>query len=383
MLDALRLENFKAFKAQEIQLRPLTLLTGLNGMGKSSVLQALLLLRQSYQGQMLGKIVSKAALMLNGEYIQLGTGRDLLFDNADSNEIVIALKFDRVKQITWRFAYDRQTDILSHGRQIKGSDGAHIYQTSLFTAMFHYLQAERIGPRTSFAMADTMVRQHRQLGKQGEYAAHFLDVYQRQSVERQLHYPGTLPEKATDHDTLLNQVMAWLSNVSPGTVIQVESYADMDLVQLAFGFERPDTVGNARYYRSTNVGFGITYTLPVLLALLSAKPGALILLENPEAHLHPRGQAQIGNLLARAASAGIQVIVETHSDHILNGIRIAAREGIVNPKDVAIHFFQRPQNDSELLGVEVVTPQLDADGRIDYWPENFFDEYRKNLRSLL
>ena len=382
MLDALQLENFKAFKAQEIQLRPLTLLTGLNGMGKSSVLQALLLLRQSYQGQLLGQ-TARPALMLNGEYVQLGTGRDLLFDNAETNEITISLNFDGAKRISWHFAYDRQTDILSHGKQIKGSDGAHIYNTSLFMPTFHYLQAERIGPRTSFAMADTMVRQQHQMGKQGEYAAHFLDVYQGQSVERRLHYPGTLPEKVTAQDTLLNQVMAWLSNVSPGTVIQVESYATMDLVRLAFGFERPDTVGNTRYYRSTNVGFGITYTLPVLLALLSSSPGALILLENPEAHLHPRGQSQIGNLLARAASIGIQVIVETHSDHILNGIRLAAREGIVNPKDVAIHFFQRPQNDSELLGVEIVTPQLDADGRIDYWPENFFDEYRKNLRSLL
>ena len=379
MLEMLNLRNFKAFKAQEIPLRPLTLLTGLNGMGKSSVLQALLLLRQSYLGQTLLE-QGGFGLILNGDLVQLGTGRDVLFDNADLDQIVISIDFQGGNRTTWRFAYDRQTDVLSHWHT---EQRLNIYHMSLFTNMFHYLQAERIGPRTSFAMADYIVRQQRQMGKQGEFASHFLNIHQTYKVERALHYPGTLPSKLEDKDTLLNQVIAWMDNISPGTVIQVENYADMDLVRLAFSFKRPDTVGNVRYYRSTNVGFGLTYTLPVLLALLSSQPGALILLENPEAHLHPRGQSQIGHLIARAASAGIQVIVETHSDHILNGIRIAAREGTINPDDVAIHFFQRPKNDSELLGVEVVTPKLDADGRIDYWPENFFDEYRKNLRSLL
>jgi predicted ATPase len=364
MLESLKLANFKAFKEQGIILRPLTLLTGLNGMGKSSVLQALLLLRQSYQGRILHEH-GGARLILNGDLVQLGTGRDILFDNAEEDEIRFTLAFDRRGQTTWRFAYDRQADVLQH---LGTAQAVRVYETNLFSNAFHYLQAERVGARTSFEMADFVVREQRQIGTRGQYATHFLHVYRDSEVSQVLRYPHS------QSTTLLDQVAAWMSDVSPGTQIRVESFAEMDLVRLSFGFVRPDTVGNVSYYRSTNVGFGITYTLPVLVALLSAESDALLLLENPEAHLHPRGQSQIAHLVARAASAGIQVILETHSDHILNGIRIAVRQGVVAPEQVAIHFFQRPQDDSERLGVEVITPYMDKDGRLDYWPENFFDE---------
>ena len=183
--------------------------------------------------------------------------------------------------------------------------------------------------------------------------------------------------------TLRDQVTAWMGDISPGTVIRVEGYGDMNLMRLAFGFERADTAGDVRYFRSTNVGFGLTYTLPVLVALLSSPAGALVLLENPEAHLHPRGQYQVGELIARVASVGVQVIVETHSDHILNGIRVSVKRGLTDPDDVALHFCQRPANDSESSGIEIVSPQIDRDGRLDTWPENFFDEYSKSLRNLL
>lgn len=81
----------------------------------------------------------------------------------------------------------------------------------------------------------------------------------------------------------------------------------------------------ADYFTAQNVGFGISYVLPIVLALVKAKKGELIILENPEAHLHPRGQRKMGELIARAAQGGVQVIVETHSDHILNGIRFVCK----------------------------------------------------------
>ena len=86
MLETLSLRNFKAFLKQEILLRPLTLFTGLNGMGKSSALQSMLLLRQSYQQRVLA-ISEGAGLVLNGELVQLGTGRDVLFEHAEEDEI--------------------------------------------------------------------------------------------------------------------------------------------------------------------------------------------------------------------------------------------------------------------------------------------------------
>lgn len=375
MLESLTLNNFKAFKHQEILLRPLTLLSGLNGMGKSSLLQSLLLLRQSYQQRILAT-AGGTGLVLNGDLVELGTGRDVLFDNAEEDAIHFMLKSNGHDQAAlWRFAYDGQADVL---RYLPDSEVPNcIYECNLFTDHFHYLEAERVGPRTSFDMADFVVREHQQLGTKGQYTAHFLDHYRDRNVLQELHHPHSKSR------TLLAQVTAWMREISPGAVIQVESFVDMDLVRLAFGFERSDTAGDVRYYRSTNVGFGLTYTLPILVALLSSSTDALILLENPEAHLHPRGQSQVGELIARAANAGIQVIIETHSDHILNGIRVAVRRGLAKPEDVAIHFFQYPVDDSESRGVEIVSPQVDRDGRLDLWPDNFFDEYNKNLRNLL
>jgi predicted ATPase len=120
--------------------------------------------------------------------------------------------------------------------------------------------------------------------------------------------------------------------------------------------------------------------LPILVAILSSKPGSLVLLENPEAHLHPRGQALMGELFARAAAAGIQIVLESHSDHVLNGIRVAVRQERVAPEQVTIHFFGRNEETGEHT---IMSPQIDRDGRITEWPEHFFDEYEKSLEALL
>lgn len=377
MYENLLLEHFKGFKELDLELRPLTLLSGLNEMGKSSVIQSLLLLRQSYlQRTSVTVTDGNLSLILNGDLIELGTGQDVFFNRADyvtnKFELTIGLTTD-LSEVLWRYQYDKNSDVLTPTREIETPLSEFIYETSLFTDDFHYLQAERMGPRTSFSMSDYMVRQRRQLGNAGEYTAHYLYEFQRDSVVEELWHETT---RSASRSTLFSQVTAWMSEISPGTQIEPTAHTDMDIMGLRFGFPGTES------FRSTNVGFGITYTLPVLVALLSSKPGGLVLLENPEAHLHPRGQSRIGELIARAASADIQVVLETHSDHILNGIRIAARNGVIDPEKVALHFFQRPEDDSS-IGVEVVTPRLDSDGRLDFRPEGFFDEFSNSMRDLM
>ena len=108
----------------------------------------------------------------------------------------------------------------------------------------------------------------------------------------------------------------------------------------------------------------------------NAAPGDLLLIENPEVHLHPAGQAKIGRLLARVAAAtGAQVILETHSDHVLNGVRRAVRERETRPDQVGLLFFRPPQEGLD----QVVSPQLDVEGNIDHWPEGFFDQFEKDM----
>ena len=149
-------------------------------------------------------------------------------------------------------------------------------------------------------------------------------------------------------------------------------------MSLQYSFVKGNQVSNR--YRATNVGFGITYVLPIIVAVLSSAPGSLLLIENPEAHLHPRGQARMGELLALAASCGIQVVIETHSDHVLNGIRLSVHGGNLSPEMVQLHFFQRRQQDGQSL---VTSPRIDRNGRIDQWPDGFFDEWDKSLETLL
>jgi predicted ATPase len=352
-----------------IEFGPLTLLSGLNGQGKSTVLQALLLLRQSYQQALLPNI----GLALNGDLIRIGTARDAFFEYAKSTQIGFELHWADGSKGNWLFEYDDEVDVLDLASPPVELDN---FKTSLFNDDFQYLQAERLGPRVSSEISDFQVRQHRWLGTRGEYTINFLSVFEGEKIAHHAlgHEKAILPD-------LKYQVEAWLSEVSPGTRLELSPFRGIDQISLRYSFETGRFTSNA--YRSTNVGFGISYTLPILVALLSAKPGALILVENPEAHLHPKGQVQMGELIARAASCGIQVVVETHSDHLLNGIRIAVHEDRLTPDKVQIHFFERREQDGLAAQSEVISPRIDRDGRIDQWPDGFFDEWDKSLETLL
>ena len=107
-------------------------------------------------------------------------------------------------------------------------------------------------------------------------------------------------------------------------------------------------------------------------------PPHLIIIENPEAHIHPAGQTSLAELAARASAGGSQVILETHSDHVLNGVRLAVAEGILTSDQVVIHYFER-----DGLDVRMTSPVLTDSGRLDVWPEGFFDQHERNLSRLI
>lgn len=369
MLHMLRLQNYKCFENQELRFGSLTLLSGLNGTGKSSVIQAMLLLRQSYQQNLL----RTTGLALNGDLVHIGTAQDALFEAAREDVIgfEIAMKNDSSKAI-WRFKYDREADVLSLVPE-ESLILDNIYSSSLFGNNFHYLQAERVGPRRFFETSDFLVRQGRQLGPAGEYTAQFLDTFRNEIiVNSSLSHPNAVSLALKD------QVEAWLGEISPGTRITVTSNTATDTVSLQYSFITGNQESNT--YRATNVGFGITYVLPILVAILSSNAGSLLLIENPEAHLHPRGQERMGELLTLAAANGIQTVVETHSDHVLNGIRLAVHDGKISPEEVQLYFFQRHKQEGQSL---VTSLHIDKNGRIDEWPDGFFDEWDKSLEALL
>ena len=144
---------------------------------------------------------------------------------------------------------------------------------------------------------------------------------------------------------------------------------------LALQFRLSET---GEWRRPANVGYGLTYAFPILVALLAAEPGDIVVIDSPEAHLHPQAQSRMGWMLAAFAAAGLQLIVETHSDHVLNGIRLAVREQLLLSSKLSLLFFAG----SSLNGHGVTSPRIDGEGRIYEWPDGFFDQSDKDVAQL-
>jgi predicted ATPase len=135
-------------------------------------------------------------------------------------------------------------------------------------------------------------------------------------------------------------------------------------------------------FRPWNVGFGISYVLPVIVALLTAEAGKIIVIENPESHIHPRGQAEMGKLIALAAQSGAQLFVETHSDHILNGIRVAVKNKLVDTAKVNVLFFDKTTTENEQYAT-VIPIKIDKNGSLSEYPDYFLDEWSNQLSQLI
>ena len=138
---------------------------------------------------------------------------------------------------------------------------------------------------------------------------------------------NTLRHPSSKTNQLLENVSLWLGEISNGIDISTKVYNELQQVNLTYNYIYGDNRSNE--FTPLNVGFGITYVLPIIVAILKSKPDDLLIIENPESHLHPAGQSKIAELCAIASSQGVQIIIETHSDHFLNGIRVATKKEIL------------------------------------------------------
>ena len=379
MLTNIKLENFKCFKELDLTCAPLTLLTGINGTGKSSVFQALVLLRQTVEQRTFddGRLFSK------GPRIDLGSPTEFLYE--DSSNVRFVLEFDVFQDIGRECVFDQTFHFSRSTDQLVNPDGSEIDDyldmpsknheiTTLdappFGGEFVYIGADRAGPRITYPSSDFQDRET-SFGTNGELAWNHLNRQQLSPFDGQdPRFPGEAPQR------MLDVVNLWLQEISPGANIHIETLPSVGQLLASFSFNNDGDVPSPPY-RARNVGFGLSYTLPVIVALLMPE-GTLCMIENPEAHLHPRGQTKLAELAARAAMAGVQVFVETHSDHFIDGIRIAVREGLLTPEDTIFHYFERNGNESV-----VSSPVIDSDGRLSEWPAGFFDQYEENLSRLL
>lgn len=380
MLEAIILQNFKSIDDLEIPLGSLTVLTGLNGSGKSSVLQSLALLKQSIEADS-----SARKIAFRGSWVRLGLSEDVLFDGSKTESLGIELHFDS-KKVRWSCDAPAGRDTLD------ASVSGDIEELGTVFTGFQYLQADRLTPATQYQQAGSIDRDCGSLGAHGEFTVDYLSRHEDIKVSQGRRFPESRLRSADEQqlmrslaptDRLWDVTAAWLQLLSPG-VRPVATPIDLaDAAALRFEYKGFRDIGRdvtSRKYRPSNVGFGLTYSLPIIVACLSAKAGALLLIENPEAHLHPRGQSALGLLLALCANDGVQIVVETHSDHVLNGIRLACKRRDIEASKVIVHFFARCVE----TGMSTrQSPQLLDNGRFSDWPPGFFDEWGNALDELL
>lgn len=371
MLTRLDLAYFKCFELLKLPFAKLTLLSGSNASGKSSVLQALVLLHQTIREH-----EWSTRLMLNGDVIRLGTISDVVDKVHGRRTFEIGIHDDD-STYHWSFSGERSEmsmsidqiaiDRLQHNsprilRYLLPYDIGE--DTSLLAHRLRsltYITAERVGPREVYRLDDSQIANV--VGPAGENAVSMLHWGRDEQVISDL-VIGDLPP------TRLRQVEARMRTFFPGCSLDVQQVPQANAVTLGIR-----TSDDTDFHRPIHVGFGLTQVLPIVVAALSAKQNEFLLIENPEVHLHPAGQALMGQFLADVAHAGVQVIVETHSDHILNGVRRAVKMERLMADQVAIHFFKPRSLDS----AQVVSPQLDKTGNIDVWPDGFFDQFDKDM----
>lgn len=367
MIQEITLKNFKAFQNLSLPCRNLNILTGLNGMGKSTVIQTLLVLRQSYMDKLLNGKNPK--INLNGDYADLGFFNDVMYGLYNKKEAYMSfgVDFQQSGASYWRTIQD-YVDTKDYNQLAVSASNIteKTFDNALFSdTKFHYIKAERLGPRDAFEI-DLTKTDEKDFGTNGYYAFQ----YYWKNFENDISI-SELSHEREKSLMLKSQMQAWLSEISPNINIHAKESKGILYPAFSFGIKGQE-------HKPKNVGFGISYTFSVILALLTAEKGDLIIIENPEAHLHPKGQSKITELMALAAQNGVQIFCETHSDHVFNACRLYTKRKTIDAGKIALYYFTKKQDFSEAISINI-----DENGGINKRPKGLFDEWGIILDQLI
>jgi predicted ATPase len=360
MIRRLEIVAFKRFQREIFNLSNLTVLTGLNGSGKTSFIQSLLLLAEASSSP-------SKSVRLNGPFgMELGAAGDVR--NWESDGLIeLSVETEGELRCNWKFRVPDEDALF-----LNVLEAPHDLPVALSTVprTFTYLSAERLGPRTSL-ISSALPAEELEVGMRGEGCAHMLAVLGSGPL---LTADREHPESNSADSLLLKyQVERWMAEIVRPIEIDAVHHPGPMASVLRF---RP--VGG-EWVRAPNMGFGVSYALPIVVAGLTAQAGGLLIVENPEAHLHPAGQSRMGSFLAWLAARDVQVVVETHSDHVLNGMRLAiAEKKYLSAKLAVVHFFDSGDQ-GELVSSELKFSEF---GTISTWPRGFFDQYQIDVASL-
>jgi len=377
MITELQLQNFKCFQqSPAFEFSKINLLTGINGRGKSSLLQSLLILSQSAW-----RSPDLKRLIINDELLSLGNFDDIKNSETPRGEnIHFNFKFDSpfISEAKIQFSENNddslqadcaKIEIKSQGQNIVIEPKKKITNDLVFTLSellkkSHYVSADRLGPVKY--VDKTNLPEFIHVGPRGEHAINILaNSINLNNVHDNLY-------RGQDAKTVIQQTIEWLGYILEGAKIEIKGLEKESSVLYMLLNNR-----NTSYsYKPTNVGFGYSYILPLIVTGLIAKPGEVMVVENPEAHLHPKAQSKITEFFARVASCGVQVFIESHSEHILNGLRVSALDNSIgiNHSEVSILYFNETFKPEKL--------EVDDKGKIANWPEGFFDQQEIDLSNI-
>ena len=367
MIHYMQIENFKSLKKISLPLQNLNLFFGMNGMGKSSVIQALLLLRQSFWEN---RESGLEYLHTNGELIKLGTGKDIFCQSGEGDKIRFYLQFDNKEKYDCHYVYDIfdfDSDQLE-----RVEENCENYSTALFSDKFSYLGAEHLGPKKQYSTENWKKNGPVKLGVTGEYVVPFLAT---EGTKIKVSSPMCHPKGKTN--CLIDQVTAWMGEISPGIKLDAQLLPLIEKAKLEISYSGERLISEP--FLPVNVGFGIPYVLPLVVELLVSDKDGLLLIENPESHLHPKGQTMIAQLISLAAENGCQIICESHSDHVINGVRVAAKKGLICNYNIGVVYFSKNENQE----TRVNSISVDRNGNLSDYPPGLLDEWGILMTELI
>ena len=352
MLEKLYINGFKCFDKVEISLRRINLFSGTNSSGKSSAIQAFLLLCNN--------AVKNSSSPLNGMWLRLGTFDECRNNRTNSRSFRVGAECGTEKfQAEFRSVDDERNIV-----DVEFTLESEVIQNLLSFDKQHvyYLPANRIGPEDSYQKNFDRVNF---LGDKAEFIIDFLYKNRKKEVA-----PSLIADTASV--TLQHQVNYWLGKLF-GVNNTVRDLGLSNSLSVEFW------LGNGKHVRPYHMGSGVSFAIGVLVSCLSANLDDIVVIENPEIHLHPKAQSDLTEFLCFAANAGIQIILETHSDHVFNGIRKSIVKKEIANTDVAVHFFQL---DEDALSKNTVI-DINEHGRIMTHPKGLFDQFDDDLDQIL
>lgn len=415
--------GFKSIcKEQSIEIRPMTILAGANSSGKSSIMQPLLLLKQTLEAT-----YDPGAILLNGPNVRFTSAEQLLSHIERGSHSSKAVFYVGIQ-------IDSDKSIFTHYKRGEKS-GFEIYKSTYTSGKERGTFAPEM-PRDQIQKAipsDWLaVKLVKEAGKHGDYQVErdrcFLSVKVKIGTEKGMmnlpvffpgfffetpirsliHLPGLRgnPERSykvsavgssfsgTFENYVASVILAWQSSQSLevkklgkeleklGLTWKIAAkLLDETQVELEAGrLAHADRGGAYDLVNIADMGFGVSQTLPVLVALQAAKPGQLVYLEQPEIHLHPRAQIALAEVLADAAKRGVHVVAETHSSLLLLAIQTLVAEKKLSPDLVKLHWFKRGEDGM----TKITSADLDESGAFgEDWPEDFGDvELKAESRYL-